>query len=124
MSQDKLDQAVTAEEKELLLTALCQWGALDADYAYKAGPLNSDRRGYQRDPGGGLSGDGVASEPLPFAEILRSRVWFRLALGQIYEFQSTIFQPVGGMDNVRSHFGDSSTDPVSPADVKSSTSLN
>src|SRR5271167_1635055 len=95
VSQDKLDQPVTAGDKELLLEALRQWGALDDNYAYKAGELSSDRRGYQRDPGGGLMDEAVPSEPLPFAEILRSRVWFRLALGQIYEFQSTIFQPVG-----------------------------
>src|SRR5215472_2705267 len=104
VSQDKLDQAVGQEDKELLLAALRQWGALETDYAYKAGPLSSDRRGYARDPGGGLSGDGVPSEPLPFAEILRSRAWFRLALGQIYEFQSTIFQPVGGMDMIAKAF--------------------
>jgi monoamine oxidase len=100
VSQDKLDQAVTAEDKELLLAALRQWGALDGDYAYRAGPLSSDRRGYEHDPGGGLSGEAVPSAPLPFAEVLHSRVWRRLALGQIYEFQSTIFQPVGGMDMI------------------------
>jgi len=104
VSQDKLDQPVTAEDKELLLEALRQWGALDDNYAYKAGVLSSDRRGYQRDPGGGLMDEAVPSEPLPFAEILRSRVWFRLALGQIYEFQSTIFQPVGGMDMIARAF--------------------
>jgi len=104
VSQDKLDHAVTAEDKELLLRSLRQWGALDADYAYKAGVLSSDRRGYDRDPGGGLSGEAVPSEPLPFAEILRSRVWYRLALGHIYEFQSTIFQPVGGMDMIARAF--------------------
>jgi monoamine oxidase len=86
------------------LAALRQWGALDANYAYKAGVLSSDRRGYERDPGGGLSGEAVPSEPPPFAEILRSRVWLRLALGQIYEFQSTIFQPVGGMDMIARAF--------------------
>ena len=52
VSQDKLDQPVTAEDKELLLAALRQWGALDANYAYKSGVLSSDRRGYERDPGG------------------------------------------------------------------------
>jgi monoamine oxidase len=104
VSQDKLDQPVAAEDKELLLAALRQWGALDANYTYKTGVLSSDRRGYQRDPGGGLGGEAMPSEPLPFAEILRSRVWYRLALGQIYDFQSTIFQPVGGMDTIARAF--------------------
>ena len=104
VSQDKLDQPVTAEDKELLLDALRQWGALDDNYAYKAGVPSSDRRGYERDPGGGLMSEAVPSEPLPLAQILRSRVWYRLALGQIYEFQSTIFQPVGGMDMIARAF--------------------
>src|SRR6202040_4164226 len=53
---------------------------------------------------GGLNAEAVPSEPLPFAEILRSRVWYRLALGQIYDLQSTIFQPVGGMDMIARAF--------------------
>src|SRR5262249_31717399 len=104
VNQDKLDQPLTKEDKELLLGALRQWGALDADYASKAGLRGGARRGFARDPGGGLSGKPMPSEPLPFAEILRSRVWFRLALGQVYEFQSTIFQPVGGMDMIAKAF--------------------
>jgi monoamine oxidase len=104
VSQDRLDQPVTAQDKELLLAALRQWGALDANYAYKANALTSDRRGYDRDPGGGLSGDAVPSEPLAFAEILRSRAWQRLAAGNVYEFQSAIFQPVGGMDMIAKAF--------------------
>jgi len=31
-------------------------------------------------------------------------VWYRLALGQIYDFQPTIFQPVGGMDMIARAF--------------------
>lgn len=62
----------------------------------------SDRRGQQRDPGGGLSGDAVPSEPL--AEVLYPRVWFRLALGQMREYQLTIFQPVGGIDMIAKAF--------------------
>ena len=62
-----------------------------------------DRRGYERDPGGGLTVEAAPSEPLVFAEILRPRVWFRLALGHIYEHHSTIFQPVGGMDMIARH---------------------
>jgi monoamine oxidase len=103
-SQDKLNAPISAEDKELLLAALRQWGALDADYAYRAGPLTSDRRGYDKDPAGGLSAEPVASQPLPFGEILRSRAWFRLAVGNIYEFQSAIFQPVGGMDMIAKAF--------------------
>jgi mono/diheme cytochrome c family protein len=59
-------------------------------------------RGYQRDPGGGLMEDAVPSEPLPFAEILRSRVVLPRPQPN-REFQSTIFQPVGGEYGAQIH---------------------
>ena len=34
--QGKLDEAVSKEDREILLQALRSWGALDGDYAYKA----------------------------------------------------------------------------------------
>lgn len=103
-SQNVLDQTLSEDDKDLLLKALREWGALDDNYAYKASDLTSDRRGYDRDPGGGLSGDTVPSQPLAFNEILHSRVWKRLMIGNVYEFHSTIFQPVGGMDMIAKAF--------------------
>jgi monoamine oxidase len=41
------------------------------------------RRGYERDPGGGLRGEAVPSEPLPFADILRSRVSYRATTNRL-----------------------------------------
>jgi monoamine oxidase len=103
-SQAKLDEAVSAGDKELLLAALRNWGALDEHDAYKAGFASSGRRGYERDPGGGLSGGATVSEPLAFREILRSRVWERIADGDQYYHHSAIFQPVGGMDMIAKAF--------------------
>jgi monoamine oxidase len=104
VDQNRLDQLVSAEDKEVLLAALRNWGALDERYAYKAGPPTSLRRGYERDPGGGIDGDPTVSEPLPFREILQSRVWQRLAEGDQYDHHSAIFQPVGGMDMIAKAF--------------------
>jgi monoamine oxidase len=103
-SQDKLDESVSAADREMLLEALRQWGALDKNYAYKAGAVSSSRRGYQREPGGGLSAEPTISEPLGFKEILQSRLWRELAEGDEYEHHSTIFQPVGGMDMIAKAF--------------------
>src|SRR5229473_6821729 len=44
--QSKLDEAVSVEDKEILLQALRSWGALDKDYAYKANLISADYRGY------------------------------------------------------------------------------
>jgi monoamine oxidase len=96
--QGKLEGTVTKEDQEVLLQALKSWGALDKDYMYKAGDLNSEFRGYRKDPGGGLSARPVNSEPIAFTDVLNSRLWRSLANFSLYEFQTTMFQPVGGMD--------------------------
>ena len=104
VAQDKLDEPVSKEDKQMLLAALRQWGALDANYRYAKNIATSDRRGFERDPGGGLSGEPVPSEPIGLADIVKSRLWARMHTGNVYEFQSAIFQPVGGMDMISKAF--------------------
>ena len=99
-NQGRLDDAVTPEDKEILLEALKDWGALDANYAYAAGHAASERRGYDSDPGGGLSGVPVPSTPLGLDAILTSRLWQNLTAGGNYEFHMPMFQPKGGMDRL------------------------
>lgn len=100
----KLEDAVTKEDQAILLEALRSWGALDKDYAYKSSVMNSEFRGFAQDPGGGLSGTPVPSEPIAFSEILNSRLWGSLANFALYEFQTTMFQPVGGIDMIGKAF--------------------
>jgi monoamine oxidase len=100
----RLDDAVTAEDKEILLEALRSWGALDRNLAYRESIATSDRRGYDKPPGGGLTAEPVSSKPLALDDILRSRLWQGLAAGNILEFQTTMFQPVGGMDMIAKGF--------------------
>src|SRR2546423_10951096 len=104
VSRDKLDELVTKQDKEVLLAALRQWGALDANYRYVKGGATSDRRGFERDPGGGLSGEPVSSEPISLSDIVKSRLGARMQTGNVYEFHSAIFQPVGGMDMISKAF--------------------
>jgi monoamine oxidase len=102
--QGGLDNAVGVEDREILLEALRSWGALDRQFRYVAGEESSDRRGYDRDPGGGPEGMPAFSRPLERSDILASRLWQHLAGGNIYEFQTTMFQPVGGMDSIAQGF--------------------
>jgi len=102
--QNSLDTSVTKEDQEILLESLRQWGALDANYRYVKGDATSDRRGYERDPGGGLSAVPVPSDPIGLSDIVKSRLWARMQTGNVYEFQSAIFQPVGGMDMISKAF--------------------
>lgn len=105
MQQSKLDAQVSKDDQALLLDSLRQWGALDKNYAYVAGPAASNRRGYAKPPGGGLSAKPLDSQPLQLHDVLDSRLWTNLTDGEIYEFQTTLFQPVGGMGRIGEAFG-------------------
>src|SRR3984893_6595151 len=102
--QGKLDEAVSKEDKEILLQALRSWGALDSNYAYKANLISADFRGFARDPGGGLGAAPLPSEPIALSDLLKSRLWRYLQSFARHEFQTTMFQPVGGMDMIGKAF--------------------
>ena len=102
--QSKLDEAVSVEDREILLQALRSWGALDKNYAYKANLISADYRGYAKDPGGGLGAAPIAGEPINLSDILKSRIWRYLQNFALHQFQTTMFQPVGGMDMIGKAF--------------------
>ena len=95
-----LDADVTAEDREILRESLRSWGALYRNYRYVRGDMTSGRRGYARDPGGGLTGRPALSEPVGLHDVLDAGLWAALMLGEVYEFQTPLFQPVGGMDMI------------------------
>jgi monoamine oxidase len=100
-----LDARVTAEDQEKLLESLQWWGALDKDYAYTGGHESNDRRGFAKAPGGGPAGAPRFSTPIKPADVLQSGLWGFLPLGELYDMQSTLMQPVGGMDAIAHAFG-------------------
>jgi len=102
--QGRLDEAVSREDREMLLQALRSWGALDANYAYKANLVSGFFRGYAQGPGGGLGAAPVPGQPVDLSEILQSRLWRYLLNFSAHTFQSTMFQPVGGMDMIGKAF--------------------
>lgn len=103
--QDKLDQWVSAEDKEKLLESLRAFGGLDRNFAYVRGRASAERRGYDKDPGGGLTAKPVPSTPLGMDAILGSDLWRMVAAGDRYEMQTTLLQPVGGMGRIGEAFG-------------------
>jgi monoamine oxidase len=100
VTQARLDAPITGEDGEALLAALRSWGALDRDYTYRESLLTSHRRGFAKDPGAGPGGAPEPSKPLDPRDVMRSGLWRYLSNGLRYEFQMTMFQPVGGMDAI------------------------
>ncbi|WP_245587224.1 flavin monoamine oxidase family protein [Comamonas composti] len=96
--QGALDEAVTTEDREKLLAGLQSWGALDKDYRYIASLHSSEFRGFARAPGAGLMPQALASTPIDLHTLLQSNLWKHIGMENMQEFQTTIFQPVGGMD--------------------------
>ena len=99
-----LDNSVSKEDQEILLEALRSLGALDKDFRYKAGDASAGHRGYAKDPGGGLGAAPAAGEPIGLHDILTSRLWRGLQSFLLYDFQTTMFQPVGGMGRIGEAF--------------------
>src|SRR5271155_1890034 len=99
-----LDEAVSKEDQEILLEALRTHGGLDRDFRYRAGEDSAEFRGYARDPGGGLSARPVDGEPIGTHEIPTSRLWRGLQNFSSYDFQTTMFQPAGGMGRIGEAF--------------------
>ena len=105
VNQGGLDKAVTKEDREVLLEAMREWGALDKNYEYKKSLMTSTRRGFDSDPGGGTTSMPIASEPLAMSDLMQSRLWSAIGAGHEFEFQAMVFQPVGGMGMIGKAFG-------------------
>ena len=103
--QNALDATVSKEDREKLLESLREWGALDNNFTYAASYDGSERRGFTKKPGGGLSGRPVPSDPVGLTDVLHSDLWRSLTAGDEMDMQTALFQPVGGMGRVGEAFG-------------------
>ncbi|MGB6352553.1 MAG: flavin monoamine oxidase family protein [Steroidobacteraceae bacterium] len=103
--QQALDAAVSREDQEKLLESLREWGALDSDFTYGANHASSDRRGFRKNPGGGLTARPIPSTPIGLADILDSKLWQGIPSGDTFDMQTALFQPVGGMGRIGEAFG-------------------
>jgi monoamine oxidase len=104
IDQKALDAELTLEDRERLLEALRGWGMLDKDMRYVSSLRTSAHRGYARPPGGGVNGAPLPSALLDFHDVLDPQVWTTMGFFMNYEMQTTMFQPVGGMDMIGKAF--------------------
>lgn len=104
IDQKALDTKLTPEDLDRLKEALRGWGMLDKDMRYTKGLRSSSHRGFDLPPGGGVNGAPRPSDLFPFDEVLKSGVWANMAFFMNDEFQTTMFQPVGGMGMIGKGF--------------------
>lgn len=102
IDKNELDTALTKEDGEKFLEFLRAEGGLDIDNLYKA----SSRRGYIEPPGAGEK-VGKIAEPYKLADIIESGFMnpeFYGVAEYTYELQMTMFQAIGGNDNIAKAF--------------------
>jgi monoamine oxidase len=92
--QNALDDGLSGDDKEKLLSLLTEFGKLKPGYQYQG----SARSGFWIEPG--VKEPGTLVPPLPLQSLLDSEFWkHRFYQPEDYEWQTTLFQPVGGMDH-------------------------
>ncbi len=104
VNHEQLDLPVGVEDRDQLLQALQGWGLLDDEYRYRSSLRTAARRGYQRPPGGGRHGAPEPGPLLSLPDLLHPSVWQGLNSQLVYNAQPTMFQPVGGMDQISRGF--------------------
>jgi monoamine oxidase len=98
INKSGLDASLSKEDVEKVMMYLAAEGGLDIDKLYKA----SARRGYTEAPGAG-DRSGKVAEANKLADMLHSGLLdpdFYNVAEYTYELQMTMFQAVGGMDNI------------------------
>ncbi|HEY0511625.1 MAG TPA: FAD-dependent oxidoreductase [Thermoanaerobaculia bacterium] len=89
-----LDQELSAEDRQKLLSLLVVFGDVNPrSYRYEG----SSRSGFRVEPG--VIEPGTVVNPLELKSLLKSEFWkHRFYQPEDYEWQPTLFEPVGGMD--------------------------
>src|SRR5438105_11290208 len=91
-----LDKTLTKSDRDALLALLKSFGDLNDGYEYSG----SSRSGYSIEPGITPCPD-IGKPPLELHDLLKSNFWaLRFYQSEEYEWQPTLFEPVGGMDGI------------------------
>ncbi|HEY4011424.1 MAG TPA: FAD-dependent oxidoreductase [Acidobacteriaceae bacterium] len=106
VQQGALDQQLSTDDRDRMLSFLRVYGPLDDANKYKG----SDRAGYLRAPG--VEDDGVLSQPIDLHTLLLEDFWQGMLFSEAFDMQATMFQPVGGMDRIPYAFAKSLGDIV------------
>ncbi len=90
-----LDQDLTREDRERMVSFLKLYGPLDKSNKY----VGSDRAGYKTEAGAGAQ-VGVFEDPMDMHTLLDANFWSGILYEETWDWQATMMQPVGGMDRI------------------------
>ena len=95
ISSGALDQELTKEDRERMISFLKIYGPLDKNSKY----VGSERAGYKTPAGAGPV-VGVIDDPLDMHTLLDENFWAGVLYEETWDWQATMMQPVGGMDRI------------------------
>src|SRR5258708_14176273 len=101
LNRGALDKALTGKEKERMTPFVQTYGVLRADLVFKG----STRSGYKSLPDAGDQA-GERREPVALRTLLDIDLWSAVLFEEGFDFQATMFQPVGGMDRIAMAFAE------------------
>ena len=87
---------MNAEDRDRMLSFLRVYGPLDDANAY----VGSDRAGYDVKAGRGPGDKACWSKPIDMHTLLDENFWDGVLFEEAFDWQATMFQPVGGMDHI------------------------
>jgi monoamine oxidase len=94
-----LDAELSEDDRERMLVFLRKYGDLTPDNKFKS----TERAGFKVYPGAG-DAVGVPRVPFPMHELLDADLWEGMLVEDTVDWQATMFQPVGGMDQIPKAF--------------------
>lgn len=100
ISTGALDRDIRIDDKKQFIVFLQNWGDLNKSSSIYEG---SARSGYAITPGAGNQ-KAVNRQPLDLKTILQPSLLIPLVIDEYPEFSPTMFQPVGGMDQIPKAF--------------------
>jgi monoamine oxidase len=95
LNRGALDAELTAQDKERMVAFLRTYGDLTPDLLFKG----TTRSGYKSLPAAGDQA-GEARDAVPLGTLLDIDMWGAMMFEEGFDFQATMFQPVGGMDRI------------------------
>jgi monoamine oxidase len=95
LAQGALDSELTAEDRDRMKTFLKIYGPLNADGKY----VGSERAGFKVSPGAGDQAS-IIQVPEDMHLLLDEGFWGGMLYEEVWDWQSTMMQPVGGMDQI------------------------